>query len=81
MSILIEDIPNITVKANENLEGVINNYEKLMTQYLNKYVAIDNGKIIESDLNLQELLFKIKEDKNYSKSTLIEFVSDKRNSN
>ena len=81
MSILIEDIPNITVKANENLEWVINNYEKLMTQYLNKYVAIDNGKIIESDLNLQELLFKIKEDKNYSKSTLIEFVSDKRNSN
>jgi len=76
---ILDDIPNITVKANENLKWFVNNHDMLIAQYLNRYIAINDGKVIGVDYDIHELLNKIKDNEGYSKSTLIEFITAQRN--
>lgn len=71
------EMPKMMAKANNNLKYFIDSYITLTKRFPNKFVAIDNEDIIDSDANLKELLKRLEDRNNYSNSTIIQFIDIK----
>ena len=61
-------------KSNLNLKWFSNNHENLIDEYQDKFVAIDDERIIDSDKDINELLERLKKNNRYTDSMLITFV-------
>ncbi len=79
MSLL--EMPNIISKANANFKWFVDNHEMLIDKYKDKFVAIDNDEVIESNSDIHDLLKRLQENKNHSNSTLIQFIRYENNNN
>ncbi|MDP8906159.1 MAG: DUF5678 domain-containing protein, partial [Thermoproteota archaeon] len=77
MSLL--EMPNTISKANANFKWFVDNHEMLIDKFKDKFVAIDNDVVIESNSDIHDLLKRLQENKNHSNSTLIQFISNENN--
>ncbi|MDN5868869.1 MAG: DUF5678 domain-containing protein [Candidatus Nitrosocosmicus sp.] len=68
------ELPKTLNQSNENFRWFLDHYEMLIEKYLNKFVAIDHEKVLDSDDNLQVLLTRIREDNKYSHALLIQQI-------
>ena len=66
------EIPDILTKSNANLKWFIDNHKMLLDKYQEKFVAIDDGQIIDSNTDIKELMDKLKQSNRLSDSALIE---------
>ncbi|MPZ08360.1 MAG: hypothetical protein GEU26_18425 [Nitrososphaeraceae archaeon] len=64
-------------KSNMNMKWFFNNQEWLISNFLDEFVAIDNEQLIDHSKNSKELLDKLKKNKQYTNSLLIQFVHGK----
>ena len=64
-------------KSNLNLKWFSNNHENLIDEYQDKFVAIDDERIIDSDKDINELLERLKKNNRYTDSMLITFVQNR----
>ncbi len=71
------EIPDILTKSNANLKWFIDNHEMLLDKYQEKFVAIDDGQIIDSNTDIKELMDKLKQSNRYSDSTLIQYINNR----
>jgi hypothetical protein len=70
-------MPKIMAKSNLNLKWFSNNHENLIDEYQDKFVAIDDERIIDSDKDINELLERLKKSNRYTDSMLITFVQNR----
>lgn len=49
----------------------------LLDKYQEKFVAIDDGQIIDSNTDIKELMDKLKQSNRYSDSTLIQYINNR----
>jgi hypothetical protein len=71
------ELPKTIEKSNLNMKWFFKNQEWLMSNFLNEFVAIDNEQSIDHAPTYNELLHKLKKIKQYTNSTLIQFIHDK----
>lgn len=71
------ELPKIMEKSNMNMKWFFNNQEWLISNFLDEFVAIDNEHLIDHSKNSKELLDKLKKNKQYTNSLLIQFVHGK----
>jgi Family of unknown function (DUF5678) len=71
------EIPDILTKSNANLKWFIDNHEMLLDKYQEKFVAIDDGQIIDSNTDIKELMDKLKQSNRYYDSTLIQYINNR----
>jgi hypothetical protein len=71
------EIPDILTKSNANLKWFIDNHEMLLDKYQEKFVAINDGQIIDSNTDIRELMDKLKQSNRYSDSTLIQYINNR----
>lgn len=71
------EIPDILTKSNANLKWFIDNQEMLLDKYQEKFVAIDDGQIIDSNTDIKELMDKLKQSNRYYDSTLIQYINNR----
>ncbi len=62
-------------KLDEDINWFKEHQTELEEEYDNQFIAIENEKVIESDVNLDKLLVKLKEKGKDPANTLIKFVS------
>ena len=60
-----------------NLKWFIENQEKLIQDYNNEYVAIDDGIIIEHHPDMDEFFNLLKRNTNRPYSALVQFITDR----
>jgi hypothetical protein len=61
----------------ENFKWLLENYEKLIEKYRNKYIAIRKQKVIASSKNVAELQRRLKTRIGDTSDVLIHFITDK----
>lgn len=61
----------------KNQEWFRKNFEKLLKNYREQFVAVFQGKIIDNDKNLETLAKRVKTETKGAKGIYIEYVSDK----
>lgn len=71
------EISDVLTKSNANLKWFIDNHEMLLDKYQEKFVAIDDGQIIDSNTDIKELMDKLKQSNRYSDSTLIQYIKNR----
>ena len=71
------EISDVLTKSNANLKWFIDNHEMLLDKYQEKFVAIDDGQIIDSNTDIKELMDKLKQSNRYSDSTLIQYINNR----
>jgi hypothetical protein len=71
------EISDVLTKSNANLKWFIDNHEMLLDKYQEKFVAIDDGQIIDSNTDIKELMDKLKQSNRYSHSTLIQYINNR----
>ena len=71
------EIADVLTKSNANLKWFIDNHEMLLDKYQEKFVAIDDGQIIDSNTDIKELMDKLKQSNRYSDSTLIQYINNR----
>jgi hypothetical protein len=64
-------------KSNLNLKWFINNHEMLIDRYRDKFVAIDDERVVDSEMTLNELLNRLRRNGQYTNSMLIQFIHDR----
>jgi hypothetical protein len=72
---LSEDVAIALTDFNKDLRWFFQRREKLLSKYENKWVAISNNKILDSDENLTALLKRLKAKGLQPEQTLIQFLS------
>ncbi|MGB8779286.1 MAG: DUF5678 domain-containing protein [Candidatus Bathyarchaeia archaeon] len=70
-----EDVAIALTDFNKDLQWFLQSREKLLPKYQNKWVAISNNKILDSDQNLTALLKRLKAKGLQPEQTLIQFLS------
>ncbi len=73
----LPDLFALNSKTDINLKWLLKNRGNLIRDYNNKFIAIENGKVIEHHSEMEEFFKRLKRNKNYSNSTLIQFITDK----
>jgi hypothetical protein len=72
---LSEDIAIALTDLNKDFQWFLQSREKLLSKYENKWVAISNSKILDSDENLTTLLKRLKAKGLQPEQTLIQFLA------
>jgi len=72
-----EQILRGIVDFSRNMDWISENQEKLRKKYPNKYIAVVNLKVIDSDSDLQILIRKLKEKGKSPSEIPIEFIAEK----
>jgi len=62
---------------NQDMDWISKNLDRLREKYPNKYIAVMNLEVIESDSELQSLIQKLKEKGKSPSEIAIEFISEK----
>jgi hypothetical protein len=72
---LSEDVAIALTDFNKDFQWFLQSREKLLSKYENKWVAISNNKILDSDKNLTALVKRLKAKGLQPEQTLIQFLS------
>jgi hypothetical protein len=72
---LSEDVAIALTDFNKDFQWFLQSREKLLSKYENKWVAISNNKILDSDENLTALVKRLKAKGLQPEQTLIQFLS------
>jgi hypothetical protein len=64
-------------KMEQNSNFVISNYSKLKDEYGNKFIAVDNGKIIGHEKNMKGLIEQLEREKIDLLSVFVRFIPSK----
>ena len=70
-----EDVAIALTDFNKDFQWFLQSREKLLSKYENKWVAISNNKILDSDKNLTALVKRLKAKGLQPEQTLIQFLS------
>ena len=70
-----EDVAIALTDFNKDFQWFLQSREKLLSKYENKWVAISNNKILDSDENLTTLIKRLKAKGLQPEQTLIQFLS------
>ncbi|MCJ7560813.1 DUF5678 domain-containing protein [Candidatus Bathyarchaeota archaeon] len=70
-----EDVAIALTDFNKDFQWFLQSREKLLSKYENKWVAISNNKILDSDENLTALVKRLKAKGLQPEQTLIQFLS------
>jgi hypothetical protein len=70
-----EDVVQLLLQGQNNLMWFNSNWNKLAKDFNNKFIAIENKEVIESDSDLDSLLDKLKSKGVDSSETMIKFIS------
>ena len=70
-----EDVVQLLLQGQNNLMWFNSNWNELVRDFNNKFIAIENKEVIESDTNLDSLLNKLRSKGVDSSETMIKFVS------
>ena len=70
-----EDVAIALTDFNKDFQWFLQSREKLLPKYENKWVAISNNKILDSDKNLTALVKRLKAKGLQPEQTLIQFLS------
>jgi hypothetical protein len=71
------EISDILTKSNANLKWFIDNHEMLLDKYQEKFVAIDEEQVIESNSDIKELMEILKQNNRLSDSALIQYINNR----
>jgi hypothetical protein len=71
---LSEDVAIALIDFNKDFQWFLQSREKLLSRYENKWVAISNNKILDSDENLTALAKRLKTKGLQPEQTLIQFL-------
>jgi len=69
-----EEELKILKEFQKDTQWLIENYQKLKKEFVDRFVAIKNGKVIESDENLDKLIEKLQKKGEDASKTVIEFI-------
>ena len=69
-----EDVAIALADFNKDFQWFLQSREKLLSKYENKWVAISNNKILDSDENLTTLIKRLKAKGLQPEQTLIQFL-------
>jgi hypothetical protein len=72
---LSEDVATALTDFNKDLQWFLQRREKLLSKHENKWVAISNNKILDSDEDLTALVKRLKAKGLQPEQTLIQFLS------
>ena len=70
-----EDVAIALTDFNKDFKWFLQSREKLLSKYKNKWVAISNNKILDSDENLTTLIKRLKAKGLQPEQILIQFLS------
>jgi hypothetical protein len=73
------ELPKTLAKSNYNLRWFLDNRDMLLDKFPNKFVVIEDGSVIDSSSNLDELLERLKTNEKYSSSSMIELINVRAN--
>ena len=62
---------------NPDMQWVVRNYKKLQSLHPDKWIAVKNSKVVESDLGFEELLSKLSKRYGTTLGFAIEFIGTK----
>lgn len=70
------DLKNIEInkKFENNFHWFIKNYEQIKADFENKIIAIDDNKVIDSDVDIESLLQRLREKYGDIRQILIKYV-------
>jgi hypothetical protein len=71
----LSDLSKTYTKSSHNLRWFLDNRDMLINDFSNKFVAIEDRMIIDSDDNLDELLKRLENNERYSGSTMIQLIT------
>ncbi len=69
-----EEMAELAQRLMADMKWLHDNYDSITEKYSNKFVAVDDGKIIESDVEMEGLIKKLKESNKDIDKVLIELV-------
>ena len=72
-----KEVTSTLIKFNKDYKWFLQNREKLLYKYENKWVAIQNQKVLDSNENLTKLIEKLKAKGLPPEQILIQYVSKK----
>jgi hypothetical protein len=75
--VTVIEISDILTKSNANLKWFIDNHEMLLDKYQEKFVAIDEEQVIESNSDIKELMEILKQNNRLSDSALIQYINNR----
>ena len=64
-------------KMEKNDKFIREDYRKLQEEYKNEFVAVDNGKVLDHDSDMNNLITKLKSRKKDLTLVLIHFIPEK----
>lgn len=65
------------LSPNPDMQWIVRNYRKLQIQYADKWIAVKDSKVVESDSELEPLLAKLTRNHGTTLGFAVEFIGTK----